>query len=222
MGRHFIGETPPALPATPRPWPSPDPGPPRRGPAGVTLRGTAGALGEQRDPPVEEGGEQPPQQHLVLHPRAQVAVHQLATCDVDAGACGRQTGHVRPRPRAASAGSQDPPPSRRHPGLGPAERGLSLRAGFAVLRACHSRRDPWWLLEGCPQLPFLLQGNSLVPLGVGEHSVLPQGPLPNTKEPQAVTGSWVGPPPASPWAAPGEPPAEGCGVTCEPTGCCLP
>lgn len=44
-----------------------------------------------RDPPVKEGGEEPPQEHLVLHPCTEVAVHQLAASDVDPGACSRQT-----------------------------------------------------------------------------------------------------------------------------------
>lgn len=43
------------------------------------------------DPPVKEGGEEPSQQDLVLHPCTEVAVHQLTTCDVDSGACDHQT-----------------------------------------------------------------------------------------------------------------------------------
>lgn len=62
---------------------------------------TAGPAG---DLPVEEGGEEAPQQHLVLHPRAQVAVHQLATRDVDAGACGRHTQNRGPQPQAQGHG----------------------------------------------------------------------------------------------------------------------
>ena len=37
------------------------------------------------------GGEEAAQEHLVLHTRTQVAVHQLPTRDVDTRACGRQT-----------------------------------------------------------------------------------------------------------------------------------
>lgn len=48
------------------------------------------------DLPVEEGGEEAAQENLVLHPRAQVAVHQLPTRDVDAGACGRWRETERP------------------------------------------------------------------------------------------------------------------------------
>jgi len=59
----------------------------------------------RRDLPVEEGGEEAAQEHLVLHARTQVAVHQLPTRDVDTRACGRQTQRdreaLRPRPRAA-------------------------------------------------------------------------------------------------------------------------
>ena len=57
------------------------------------------------DLPVEEGGEEAAQENLVFHPRAQVAVHQLPTRDVDAGACGRRTQRdreaLKPRPGAA-------------------------------------------------------------------------------------------------------------------------
>ena len=36
--------------------------------------------------PVKEGGQEPPQQDFMLHPCTQVAVHELATRDVDPGA----------------------------------------------------------------------------------------------------------------------------------------
>lgn len=45
--------------------------------------GPSGASG-QEDLPVKEGGEQPAQQYLVLHARAQVAVHELAPSDAHA------------------------------------------------------------------------------------------------------------------------------------------
>lgn len=70
-------------------------------------RGDAGLPHLPRDPPVKEGGEEPPQQDLVLHPRTEVAVHQLAACDVDPGACDRRQEHearpCHPHPRAMTS-----------------------------------------------------------------------------------------------------------------------
>ena len=58
---------------------------------GVSHRRPLRLLHLPRDPPVKEGGEEPSQQDLVLHPCAEVAVHQLTSCDVDARACEHQT-----------------------------------------------------------------------------------------------------------------------------------
>lgn len=132
--------TPPALPETPESLALPRPrSPPRRGPAVMTPRGAARGLGKWGDPPVKEGGEQPPQQHLVLHPGTEVAVHQLAACDVDTGACGRQTGHSEALAPAGESGVPGPATQQVPPRPGP-RRARTVTA----LRPCHSRSSPWW------------------------------------------------------------------------------
>lgn len=101
------------------------------------LKEAPGAPGRLRGLPVKEGGKEPAEQHLVLHPGAQVAVHQLAARDVDAGACGPQT-HSEAGPG---------PPAGPHPGLGPIGRGAWLLARLVALRPRPWGRQSWRLAQ---------------------------------------------------------------------------
>ena len=103
---------------------------------------TAGPAG---DLPVEEGGEEASQQNLVLHPCAEVAVHQLPARDVDARACGRQTQKGGPQPQTQGHGQprgcwgQDGRTTGE--GVGGGGHGAApLQAFLAALGPCHQKQ----------------------------------------------------------------------------------
>lgn len=142
----------------------------------------------------------------MLHPRAEVAVHQLAASDVDPGACSARQKAVRPRhglprvllgPEGAGSGAG---PERMGGGgqqaflttatqqvparaWGPAGRAASLGLPRCVGWALSfiGRGSYGGMLKGCPKLPLQPHGNSLARPRVREHSALPQGHFPNTR-----------------------------------------
>lgn len=159
-----------------------------------------------RDPPVEEGGEQPPQQDFVLHARTQVAVHELAACDVDPGACDRQTEavthdprpttfpgprgpeQVRPGPGAAgkqgaapghpNSSSSAPPGAWDPTGWGHRSRRPSLCRGPVTCRSALSHRP-----ELCPQVAL--------PASRASPACLLASPsLPQNESPSGRGGRW--------------------------------
>lgn len=93
--------------------------------------------------PVEEGGEEAAQEDLVLHSRAQVAVHQLPARDIDARACGQRAQTDR------EALSPDP-------GLQATAEGAG--GGGHGLPNTDSNPPPGAGTPGCPRLSLLPRG----------------------------------------------------------------